>query len=137
MKVPGIVDARLRVSLDPRLEAAAFQIESHRGELVPNRNSTCAAGWFTSGSVNFFLCFGGFLRLSGMTRSPGGMPIPRRASRRASLCARNRSFFFLAIIDAMNLSRFHGLQVRRALWPYESERERLASKAKECKASKA
>ena len=44
-----------------------------------------------------FLCFTGFRRLSGMVRSVGGMPRPRRASRRASLCTLIRSRFFLAM----------------------------------------
>jgi hypothetical protein len=36
-------------------------------------------------SVIVFLCFTGFRRLSGIVRSVGGIPRPRRASRRASL----------------------------------------------------
>ena len=42
-----------------------------------------------SSSSNFLLCFGGFKRLSGMTRAAGGGPANSRARRRASLPAEN------------------------------------------------
>ena len=51
----------------------------------------------TSAPVIFFLCFRGLRRLSGMVRSDGGMPKPRRAKRRASLWIRIRSRFFFAM----------------------------------------
>lgn len=41
-----------------------------------------------------FLCFTDFSRLSGITRAAGGIPIPRRARRRASFSTRSRGFFF-------------------------------------------
>ena len=40
---------------------------------------------------------GGFWRLSGIVRSGGGIPIPSRARRRASLPTVNRGFFFRGI----------------------------------------
>jgi hypothetical protein len=63
--------------------------------------------------------------------------MPRRASRRTSLCTRNRSFFFLAISDATKLSQIiPGLRFVPCDWSNGSEPEPrgLASKAKECKA---
>src|ERR1700689_3624458 len=39
--------------------------------------------------MSFFLCLGGFLRLSGMMRSVCGDPSASRARRRASFAARN------------------------------------------------
>src|SRR5580700_9101806 len=50
-----------------------------------------------------------------MTRSLGGGPIPKRASRRASLCTRSRSFFFLGMINATNLPRFSTFDARHAV----------------------
>jgi hypothetical protein len=50
-------------------------------------------------SVIVFLCFTGFRRLSGIVRSVGGIPRPRRASRRASLLTLIRSRFFLAMCE--------------------------------------
>src|ERR1700680_4689277 len=47
-----------------------------------------------SKSTIFFLCLVGLLRLSGIVRSGGGSPIPRRARRRASFATRKRDFFF-------------------------------------------
>src|ERR1700678_1764141 len=40
-----------------------------------------------------FLCFGGLLRLSGISRAAGGMPIPARARRRASFSILIPGFF--------------------------------------------
>lgn len=63
--------------------------------------SIMAAGFSSdhsaSAPVIFFLCFAGLRRLSGIVRSAGGMPRPRRARRRASLWTlmRSRLFFFM------------------------------------------
>jgi hypothetical protein len=52
-------------------------------------------------SNTFFLCFTGFKRLSGITRSLGGGPANSRARRRASFAAENfgslRLFFSIAV----------------------------------------
>ena len=51
----------------------------------------------SSGSTIFLLCFTGLLRLSGMVRSAGGAPIPKRARRRASVATLYLDFFFIGI----------------------------------------
>src|SRR5450631_3430346 len=61
-----------------------FRIETFQHETVQKRILQ-RAGYSASTSVIFFLCFTGLRRLSGIVRSVGGMPRPRRASRRASL----------------------------------------------------
>jgi hypothetical protein len=61
--------------------------------------------------------------------------MPKRASRRASLCTRRRSFFFLVINTGTNLSRFFACDALLDPIACVSQSERLASKAKECKAS--
>src|ERR1700690_181524 len=64
--------------------------------LVEDRKTRFRGNLFTSwrlqsdtSSISFFLCFGGFVRLSGITRSVRGVPMAKRARRRASLAARN------------------------------------------------
>jgi hypothetical protein len=47
-----------------------------------------------------FLCFAGFRRLSGITRSVGGVPAANRARRRASFAAVNFVLRFLLAITA-------------------------------------
>jgi len=48
-----------------------------------------------------FLCFGGLLRLSGIRRAAGGMPIPARARRRASFSILIPGFFLrIAVVRA-------------------------------------
>jgi hypothetical protein len=51
-------------------------------------------------SNGVFLCFGGLLRLSGISRAAGGMPIPARARRRASFSILIPGFFLLIPVVA-------------------------------------
>jgi hypothetical protein len=49
-------------------------------------------------STNFFLCLGGFSRLSGITRAAGGGPASSRARRLASIPAVNFVGLFLDLV---------------------------------------
>src|SRR5882762_1820530 len=53
-----------------------------------------SSGAYSPSSLHFFLCFSGFLRLSGTTLVAAGAAAALRASRRASLPLSSRFFFF-------------------------------------------
>jgi hypothetical protein len=68
-------------------------------------------------STNFFLCLGGFRRLSGITRPAGGGPANSRARRLASPLAVNFFGLVLDLLRLMNDSDPTVLKWRR--WPRE------------------
>ncbi len=70
-----------------RTPATQFSIASMPG--TPR-----SSGVYSPSSLHFFLCFSGFLRLSGTTFVAAGAAAALRASRRASLPLSSRFFFF-------------------------------------------
>src|SRR5579862_2792998 len=65
----------------------------------------------TTSSTIFNLCFGGFRRLSGITRAGGGLPAESRARRRASFDAENflRFFFMTHPLPSLSSLRINKL----------------------------
>ncbi len=79
---------RMEVAFEgSRTPATQFSIASMPG--APR-----SSGVYSPSSLHFFLCFSGFLRLSGTTFVAAGAAAALRASRRASLPLSSRFFFF-------------------------------------------
>ena len=60
----------------------------------PPAENPRSSGAYSPSSLHFFLCFSGFLRLSGTTLVAAGAAAALRASRRVSLPLSSRFFFF-------------------------------------------